>query len=345
MPKFSLINYKNSGKDLFDLGIDLGTSNTLIYIKGKGIVLNEPSIIAVKYGTKKIVAAGTEAEKILLENPDNITAIRPIRGGVIADIESAEKMLCYFLSRALPDYRIIRPRMVICVPSCNTEVEWRAVEEIADKTGAREVHLIYESLAAAIGADIPIEEPAGHMICDIGGGVTEISVITLGDMVLTNAIRLGGDEFDQAILKHVHNAHNLIIGEQAAERIKMEIGNALPVKNITKMEVKGNDAITGLPRRLEIDSAEINGALKESVTQIVDEIKVILGKTPPELAADIVERGIVMTGNGSLLEGLDKLIAKESGVPTIISEQPGNFAVIGAGNYFDYLKAFNYDRA
>jgi rod shape-determining protein MreB len=239
--------------------------------------------------------------------------------------------------------------MVIGIPSCITEVERRAVEESAYKAGAREVHVIEESLAAAIGADIPIHEPAGHMVCDIGGGTTEISVISLRGMVVTSAIRLGGDEFDEAIIKHVRSVHNLIIGEQMAERLKMEIGNASPDKTIEKVEVKGNDAITGLPRRLEIDSVEVREALKDPITQIIDEIKATLGKTPPELAADIVDRGIVMTGGGSLLKGLDKLIARETGVPAIIAERPLDCVALGAGKYFDYLKGIDankniYDR-
>jgi rod shape-determining protein MreB len=253
-------------------------------------------------------------------------------------------MIRYFISRVLPRYRFVKPRMVIGIPSCITEVERRAVEESAYKSGAREVHVIEESLAAAIGADIPIKEPAGHMVCDIGGGTTEISVISLGGMVVTSAIRLGGDEFDEAIIKHVRSVHNLIIGEQMAERLKMEIGNASPDKIIEKVEVKGNDAITGLPRRLEIDSVEVREALKDPITQIIDEIKATLGKTPPELAADIVDRGIVMTGGGSLLKGLDKLIARETGVPAIIAERPLDCVALGAGKYFDYLKGIDSNK-
>ena len=324
-----------------DLGIDLGTCNTLIYIKNKGIVLNEPSVVAVERGTKRIVAVGADAKRMLWRTPENIIAIRPMRDGVIADIESTEKMIRYFISRVFPRYRFIKPRMVIGVPSCITEVERRAVEESAYKSGARDVLVIEESLAAAIGADIPIREPAGHMICDIGGGTTEISVISLGGMVVTNAIRLGGDEFDSAIIKHIRSVHNLIIGEQMAERLKIEIGNASPDKTIEKVEVKGNDAITGLPRRLEIDSVEVREALKEPITQIIDEIKATLGKTPPELAADIVDRGIVMTGGGALLKGLDKLIAKETGVPAIIAERPLDCVALGAGKYFEYMKGLD----
>jgi rod shape-determining protein MreB len=333
------------GMSASDIGIDLGTCNTLIYIRGKGIVINEPSVVAVERGTKKVMAVGADAKRMLWKTPGNIIAIRPMRDGVIADLESTEKMIRYFISKVLPRYRLIKPRMVIGIPSCITEVERRAVEECAYKGGAREVMVIEESLAAAIGADIPIFEPAGHMICDIGGGTTEISVISLGGMVVTNAIRLGGDEFDEAIIKHVRSVHNLIIGEQTAERLKIEIGNASPDKTIEKVEIKGTDAITGLPRRLEIDSVEVREALKDPITQIIDEIKTTLGQTPPELAADIVERGIVMTGGGSLLKGLPKLISKETGVPVILAERPLDCVALGAGQYFENAKGFDNTRS
>ncbi|MCL1814939.1 MAG: rod shape-determining protein [Treponema sp.] len=332
------------GIESSDIGIDLGTCNTLIYIRGKGIVINEPSVVAVERGTRKVIAVGEAAKRMYLRTPGNFQAIRPLRDGVIADLESTEKMIRYFIIKILPRYRFIKPRMVIGIPSCITEVERRAVEESAYKAGAREVRVIEESLAAAIGADIPIYEPAGHMVCDIGGGTTEISVISLGGMVVTNAIRLGGDEFDEAIIKHVRSVHNLIIGEQTAERLKIEIGNASPDKTIEKVEIKGTDAITGLPRRLEIDSVEVREALKDPITQIIDEIKVTLGQTPPELAADIVERGIVMTGGGSLLKGLPKLISKETGVPVILAERPLDCVALGAGKYFENAKDFDSTR-
>lgn len=326
--------------DIFstDIGIDLGTCNTLIYVKGKGIVVSEPSVVAVERGTKKVVAVGSEAKRMLWKTPGDIIAIRPLRDGVIADLETTEKMIRYFISKVIPRRWFVKPRMVIGVPTCITEVERRAVEESAYKAGAREVHVIEESLAAAIGANIPIFEPAGHMVCDIGGGTTEISVISLGGMVVTNAIRLGGDEFDEAIIKHVRTVHNLIIGEQSAENLKMEIGNATAEKKIEKMELKGTDAITGLPRRLEIDSVEVREALQEPINAIVEEIKRTLGQTPPELAADIVERGIIMTGGGSLLKGLPKLISKETGVPVILAEDPLLCVANGAGRYFDHSK-------
>jgi rod shape-determining protein MreB len=270
-----------------------------------------------------------------------------MRDAVIAHLESSEQMIRFFISKVLPrgPFRVVKPRMVIGIPSCITEVERRAVEESAYKAGARDVMVIEESLAAAIGADIQIWEPMGHMVCDIGGGTTEVSVISLGGMVVTNAIRLGGDEFDEAIIKQVRSVHNLIIGEQTAERLKIEIGNAAPDKTIEKVEIKGTDAITGLPRRLEIDSVEVREALKDPINQIIEVIKATLGQTPAELAADIVERGIVMTGGGSLLKGLHKLVSKETGVPVIIAENPLDCVALGAGKYFEYARNFDNNRS
>jgi rod shape-determining protein MreB len=268
-----------------------------------------------------------------------------MRDGVIADLESTEKMIRYFISKVLPRYHFIKPRMVIGIPSCITEVERRAVEESAYKAGAREVIVIEESLAAAIGAGIPIFEPAGHMICDIGGGTTEISVISLGGMVVTHAIRLGGDEFDEAIIRHVKEKYGLIIGGGVAERLKIEIGNAVPDKTIEKVEIRGTDAGTGLPKKLEIDSVEVREALKDPIKEIVGEIKTTLGRTPPELAADIVERGIMMTGGGSLLKGFPKLIATETGVPVFLAEAPLDCVALGAGKYFEYAKGFSNTRS
>jgi len=327
-----------------DLGIDLGTCNTLIYVRGKGIVLSEPSVVAVERGTKKVVAVGTEAKRMLNKTPGDIIAIQPMRDGVIADLDTTEKMIRFFISKVIQRRWLVKPRMVIGVPTCITEVERRAVEEAAYKAGAREVKVIEESLAAAIGANIPIFEPSGHMVCDIGGGTSEISVISLGGMVVTKAIRLGGDEFDEAIIKHVRSVHNLIIGEQSAEKLKISIGNANPERKIEKMEIKGTDAITGLPRRLEIDSVEVREALQEPTNAIVDEIKRTLGQTPPELAADIVERGIVMTGGGSLLKGLPKLIGKETGVPVILAEEPMLCVANGAGMYFELTREMARDK-
>jgi rod shape-determining protein MreB len=327
-----------------DLGIDLGTCNTLVYVRGKGILANEPSVVAVERGTKKVVAVGEEAKRMLWKTPGDIIAIRPLRDGVIADMDTTEKMIRYFISKVMPKRPFVKPRMVIGVPSCITDVERRAVYDSALKAGAREVKVIEESLAAAIGANIPIYEPAGHMIVDIGGGTSEISVISLGGMVVTNAIRIGGDEFDEAIIKHVRNVHNLIIGERTAEELKKNIGNATPDKKIEKMEIKGTDAHTGLPRRLEIDSVEVRDALQEPTNAIIEEIKKTLSQTPPELAADIVERGIVMTGGGSLLKGLDILIANETGVPAFRAEAPLECVAIGAGMYFEHAKGLDKSR-
>ncbi|MDY2924601.1 MAG: rod shape-determining protein, partial [Treponema sp.] len=306
-----------------DIGIDLGTCNTLIYVRGQGIVIDEPSVIAVEKGTKRVVAVGAEAKRMLWKTPSNITAIKPLADGVIADIDSTEKMIKYFINKITPRHKLIKSmRMKIGIPSCVTEVERRAVIEAALKAGAKEVEVIAESLAAAIGAQIPIYEPAGHMVCDIGGGTTEVSVISLGGMVNTSSIRVGGDKFDEAIVKHIRNVHNLIIGQQTAERLKIEIGNATADISNEKMEIKGTDAVTGLPRPLEVSGAEVREALKEPVEKIIEEIKASLGMTPPELAADIVERGIVMTGGGSMLKGLPKLISKVTGVPVILVEKP-----------------------
>lgn len=328
-----------------DIGIDLGTCNTLIYLPGKGIVINEPSVVAVEKGTHRVVAVGEDAKRMLWKTPGNIMAIRPLKDGVIADMDTTEKMIKYFISKVIPHHRLIKPRMVIGIPSCITDVESRAVNDSALKAGAGEVKVLQESLAAAIGANIPIHEPAGNMICDIGGGTTEVSVISLGDMVVSNAIRIGGDEFDRAIVKHVRQVDNLIIGEQTAERVKISIGNATPDKNIEKVEIKGTDAITGLPRRLEIDSAEVREALKEPINQIVEEIKRTLAQTPPELTADIVERGIVMTGGGSLLKGLQTLISQETRVPVILAEKPLECVAIGAGRHYEVNRMINKNRS
>ena len=329
-----------------DIGIDLGTCNTLIYVKDKGIVIDEPSVIAVERGTKRIVAVGSEAKRMLDKTPGNIIAIRPLADGVIADIDSTEKMIKYFISKIIPRHQLFKSvRMKIGIPSCITDVERRAVIEAALKAGAKEVEVIAESLAAAIGAKIPIYEPAGHMICDIGGGTSEVSVISLGGMVVTHSIRIGGDKFDESIVKHVRSVHNLNIGLPAAERLKIQIGNAAPEKTIEKMELKGTDVITGLPRRLEIDSVEVREALKEPVNKIVEEIKTVLSETPAELASDIIERGIVMTGGGSMLRELPRLISKETGVPVILVEKPLECVAMGAGEAFSLFRNMTSERA
>jgi rod shape-determining protein MreB and related proteins len=329
-----------------DVGIDLGTCNTLIYVRDKGIVIDEPSVIAVERGTKRIVAVGSEAKRMLDRTPGNIIAIRPLADGVIADIDSTEKMIKYFISKIIPRHQIFKSvRMKIGIPSCITEVERRAVIEAAMKAGAKEVEVIAESLAAAIGAEIPIFEPAGHMICDIGGGTAEVSVISLGGMVVTHSIRVGGDKFDEAIIKHVRNIHNLIIGQPAAEKVKIQIGNAAPEKTIEKMELRGTDSVTGLPKRLEIDSVEVREALKYPVNKIIEEIKTVLSETPPELASDIIDQGIVMTGGGSMLKELPKLISKETGVPVFLVEKPLECVALGAGKAFELFKDMSSERS
>ncbi len=312
-----------------DIGIDLGTCNTLIYVRGKGIVVDEPSVVAVEKGTKRVVAVGAEAKRMLYKTPGNISAIRPMSDGVIADIDSTEKMIKYFVSKVIPRHQLFKStRMKIGIPSCITQVERRAVIEAALKAGAKEVDVIEESLAAAIGAQIK-------------------SVISLGGMVVTNAIRVGGDKFDESIVKYVLKNHNLKIGLQAAERLKKEIGNAFSDRNntIETMEVRGNDAITGLPKRLEIDSVEIREALKETVNRIVELIKQTLGETPPELAADIVERGIIMSGGGALLKGLDTLVQKETQVPVFIASNPLECVALGAGQAFELFRDMSTDRS
>ncbi len=321
-----------------DMGIDLGTANTLVHVKGQGIILSEPSVVAVQTSTGKVLAVGHEAKRMLGRTPGDVVAIRPMKDGVIADFETTEKMIRYFITKVHKRKALVRPRVVIGVPSGITEVEKRAVRESCEQAGAREIFLIEEALAAAIGANIPIHEPAGHMIVDVGGGTTEIAVISLGGMVIADSIRIAGDEFDEAIIKYMRTQYNLVIGERMAEEVKFRLGNAFPEKKVESMELKGRDAISGLPRTLEIDSVEIRKALKEPVDQILDGVKHALEKTPPELAADIVERGIVMTGGGSLLKGLDKYISKETGVPVILAENPLTCVVLGAGKFLEEIK-------
>jgi len=321
-----------------DIGIDLGTANTLVYVRGQGIVLDEPSVVAVQASTGRVMAVGREAKRMLGRTPGDIVAIRPMKDGVIADFETTEKMIRYFIMKVHKRRSLVRPRIVIGVPSGITEVEKRAVRESAEQAGGREIYLIEEGLAAAIGANLPIHEPAGHMVIDIGGGTTEIAVISLGNMVIADSIRIAGDEFDDAITKYMRNQYNLVIGERTSEEVKLRLGNAFPEKKLEVMELKGRDAISGLPRTLEIDSGEIRKAIKEPVDQILDGVKQALAKTPPELAADIVEHGIVMTGGGSLLKGLDKYLSKETGVPVILAEKPLSCVALGAGMFLETMK-------
>lgn len=322
-----------------DMGIDLGTANTLVYVKGQGIVLSEPSVVAVHASTGKVLAVGQEAKRMLGRTPGEIVAIRPMKDGVIADFETVEKMIRYFIAKVHNRGAIVKPRIVIGVPSGITEVERRAVRESAEQAGAREIHLVEEALAAAIGAKIPITEPAGNMVIDIGGGTTEIAVISLGGMVIADSIRVGGDEFDEGIIKYMRTNYNLVIGERTAEEVKLAIGNCYPDKtNLETYEIKGRDAMSGLPRTLVVDSFEIYKALTEPIEAIKEGVIRALEKTPPELAADITERGIVLTGGGSLLKRLDVFLSKETNVPVIRAENPLNCVVLGAGQYLENIK-------
>ncbi len=325
-----------------DLAIDLGTANTLVFMKGKGIIVNEPSVVAVSEykGSKKILAVGKEAKEMLGRTPGKIHAIRPMRDGVIADFEVTEAMLRYFIQKAHNRRSFIRPRVIICIPSGITPVERRAVKEAAESAGARGVYLIEEPMAAGIGAGLPITEPTGNMVVDIGGGTTEIAVISLAGIVIAKSVRVAGDRMDTAIIQYMKRKYNLAIGERTAEFIKLEIGSAYEDDNNGEetTEVKGRDLINGIPVTIKITAKEIREALKEPITPIVDGIKSTLENTPPELAGDIAEKGIVLTGGGALLKNLNKLIQKETGLPVIIAEEPLTCVVRGAGKALDTIK-------
>jgi rod shape-determining protein MreB len=321
-----------------DLAIDLGTANTLVYVKGKGIVLREPSVVAVRKdakGTSKVLAVGREAKMMLGRTPGNIVAIRPIKDGVIADFEITEAMLRHFIEKVHKRRALVRPRIIICVPSGITQVEKRAVRESAESAGAREVYLIEEPMAAAIGAGLPITEPKGSMIVDIGGGTTEVAVISLGGIVYSKSVRMGGDKMDDAILQHIKRKYNLLIGLATAEIIKITIGNAYPSDQVETIEVKGRDLVTGIPKILTIDSDEVRKAISEQVEAIVETVRIALEQTPPELAADIVDTGIVLTGGGALLKNLDVLLREETKLPITITEDPLSAVVLGSGKALD----------
>jgi rod shape-determining protein MreB and related proteins len=324
-----------------DLAIDLGTATTLTFVKGKGIVSNEPSVVAVQRGNngvKKVLAVGKEAKEMLGRTPGNIVAVRPMKDGVIADFEVTEAMLRYFITRAHNRRTLVRPRIIICVPSGITEVEKRAVRDSALAAGAREVYLIEEPMAAAIGAGLPITEPSGNMIVDIGGGTTEVAVISLAGIVMSKSIRVGGDKMDEAIVQHIKRKYNLLIGERTAEDIKKQIGSAYPLEEVLTVEVKGRDLVAGVPKTLTINSDEIRDALAEPVNAIVEAVRVVLERTPPELSADIVDRGIVLSGGGSQLKNLDVLLREETGLPVMVSENPQLAVVLGTGKALDELK-------
>ncbi|MBW1616545.1 MAG: rod shape-determining protein [Deltaproteobacteria bacterium] len=324
-----------------DLAIDLGTANTLVFVKGKGIVLSEPSVVAVKNDSRsksRVLAVGIEAKKMLGRTPGNITAIRPMRDGVIADFEITEAMLRHFIHKAHNRRKFVRPRIVVAVPSGITQVEKRAVRESAESAGAREVFLIEEPMAAAIGAGLPITEPTCNMIIDIGGGTTEVAVISLAGIVYSRSLRVAGDKMDTAIMQYMKREYNLLIGERSAELIKMTIGNAYPDEaTIETMEVKGRDLVSGIPKIMVIDSREVKAAISEQIDSIVECVKIALEQTPPELAADIVDRGIVLTGGGALLKNLDKLLRTKSGLPITVSDDPLTTVVLGSGKAIDSM--------
>ncbi|MFO7264116.1 MAG: rod shape-determining protein [Bacillaceae bacterium G1] len=326
-----------------DMGIDLGTANTLVYVKGKGVVLREPSVVALRTDTNTIEAVGEAAKKMIGRTPGNIVAVRPMKDGVIADFETTETMLRYFINRALKTNNRFfkrKPYVMVCVPSGITSVEKRAVEDATRNAGAREAFTIEEPFAAAIGADLPVWEPTGSMVVDIGGGTTEVAVISLGGIVTSRSIRIAGDEMDEAIIQYIKRTYNLLIGERTAEILKQDIGSAiLPDENLTS-EIRGRDLVTGLPKTIHITAREVAEALQEPTSAIVEAVKVTLEKTPPELAADIMDRGIVLTGGGALLRNLDRLIAQETGMPVFVAENALDCVAIGTGRALENLHLF-----
>jgi rod shape-determining protein MreB len=321
-----------------DMAIDLGTANTLVYVKGEGIVLNEPSIVAIHQADNTVLAVGKEAKAMLGRTPGNIVAIRPLKDGVIADFDVTEKMLNYFIRRVHKRRALVRPRIVIGVPSGITQVEKRAVRDSAMQAGAREVYLIEEPMAAAIGAGMPITEPGGNMVVDIGGGTTEVAVISLSGIVYSRSVRIAGDEMDEAIVQYIRKNYNLLVGERRAEEIKIKLGSAYPMGGERRtMEVKGRDLIDGIPKTIVIGDDEIREALREPIMTIVDAVRTALERTPPELAADIVDKGIVLTGGGALLKGLDLLLRQETNLPITVAEDPLSCVALGTGKVLDEL--------
>jgi rod shape-determining protein MreB len=321
-----------------DMAVDLGTANTLVYVKGEGIVLNEPSIVAIHQADNTVLAVGKEAKAMLGRTPGNIVAIRPLKDGVIADFDVTEKMLGYFIRRVHKRRALVRPRIVIGVPSGITQVEKRAVRDSAMQAGAREVYLIEEPMAAAIGAGMPITEPGGNMIVDIGGGTTEVAVISLSGIVYSRSVRIAGDEMDEAIVQYIRKNYNLLVGERRAEEIKIKLGSAYPIEGERRtVEVKGRDLIDGIPKTIVIGDDEIREALREPIMTIVDAVRTALERTPPELAADIVDKGIVVTGGGALLKGLDLLLRQETNLPITIADDPLSCVALGTGKVLDEL--------
>ena len=321
-----------------DMGIDLGTANTLVYMREKGIIVNEPSVVAINTDTREVLAVGNEAKDMIGRTPGNIVAIRPMKDGVIADFEVTEAMLRHFISKVHNSRRhLVRPRIMVCVPTGITQVEKRAVKESAQSAGAREVYLIEEPMAAAIGANLPIQEPTSNMVVDIGGGTTEVAVISLSGIVYSRSVRVGGDKMDESIMTHVKRKYNMLIGESSAEEIKIKIASAYPMDPEQQIEVKGRDLVTGIPQNIIITSEEVRKAISEQVDSIVQAVRIALEQTPPELAADIVDRGIVLTGGGALLKGLDQLLREETSLPITVVEDPLSTVVMGTGRALDNL--------
>ncbi|MCL4413323.1 MAG: rod shape-determining protein [Actinobacteria bacterium] len=321
-----------------DMAVDLGTANTLVYVRGRGIILNEPSVVAVNTKDGRPLAVGAEAKRMIGRTPSHIQAIRPLKDGVIADFEICEKMLRYFIQR-VHQRRFAKPRMVICVPSGITGVEQRAVMEAAEYAGARRAYIIEEPMAAAIGAGLPVHEPTGNMVVDIGGGTTEVAVISLGGIVASQSIRIGGDELDEAIRSYIKKEYSLALGERTAEEIKMALGSAHPLEEELQAEIRGRDLVSGLPKTIVVTTDEIRRAIEEPVSAIVDAVKVTLDKTPPELAADIMEQGIVLTGGGALLHGLDARLQGETGMRIVVADDPLNCVAIGSGQCLEEFEA------
>ena len=321
-----------------DIGIDLGTANTLVYVKSKGIVVNEPSVVAINKDTGEVLEVGNAAKEMLGRTPGNIIAIRPLKDGVIADFDVTQAMLKYFISRANQGYGFLKPRVIVCVPSGVTEVEKRAVEEATLNAGVKEVFIIEEPMAAAIGANLPVEEPTGSMVVDIGGGTSEVAVISLGGIVTSKSLRIAGDDFDEAIINYIKKKFNLMAGERTAEKLKIDIGSAYETKEDAYEEVSGRDLMTGLPKNVRVSTTDIVNALREPVEQLIFAIKSTLEQTPPELAADIMDRGITLTGGGALLRGLDRHIIEQTGMPVNIAENPLDCVALGAGAILDQME-------
>ncbi|CUH95503.1 MreB-like protein [Propionispora sp. 2/2-37] len=322
-----------------DIGVDLGTANVLVYIKGKGIVLREPSVVAIDRDTNQILAIGEEARRMLGRTPGNIIAIRPLREGVIADYDTTESMLRHFIQKVAGKNYFFKPRIMVCIPSGVTTVEKRAVLEATMQAGARRPYLIEEPMAAALGAGVDISEPCGAMVVDIGGGTTDVAVLSLGGIVLSESLRIGGDKFDEALVRYVKREYNIMIGERTAEEIKVKIGTAFPNERDEYIEVRGRDLVSGLPKTVRISSSETREALSEPVSLIIQTVKSVLENTPPELSSDIMDRGIVMTGGGALLNGLERLIIQETGIPTYLAEDPLSCVALGTGKALDSLEA------